>query len=116
MVNMYADVSPDGKDHLPIVLEKLNKMHSENITLTESDLQTIQCHTLVMVSDDDEIKLEHAIAFYKGLPKGELAVIPGTSHGFMVEKVDLSNKIMLDFLTNDPIETLAPIHRSKNNK
>lgn len=113
MIASYADVSPDGKDHLSIVLEKLNKMHAENITLTRDDLKTIQCQTLVMLSDDDEVKLEHAISFYRALPQGELAVVPGTSHGFLVEKSDLSNKIMLDFLTFDPIETYAPIQRLK---
>jgi len=113
MIESYADVSPDGKDHLPIVLAKLNKMHAENITLTVDDLKNIQCQILVMLSDDDEIKLEHAISFYRALPKGELAVVPGTSHGFLVEKSDLCNKIMLDFLTLDPIETYAPIHRLK---
>ena len=113
MIAGYADVSPDGKEHLPIVLEKLNKMHADNITLTEEALKNIRCQTLVMLGDDDEIKLEHAVAFYRALPKGELAVIPGTSHGFMVEKVALSNKIMLDFLTLDPIQTFAPIHRLK---
>ncbi|MBA3724166.1 MAG: alpha/beta hydrolase [Candidatus Levybacteria bacterium] len=114
MIAMYADVSPDGKEHLPIVVKKLNEMHAKNIMLTEEDLQTINCQTLVIVSDDDEVKLEHAISFYRALPHGELAVIPGTSHGFIVEKIDLSNKIMLDFLTQDPIQTYAPIHRARN--
>jgi pimeloyl-ACP methyl ester carboxylesterase len=46
------------------------------------------------------------------LPDGELAVIPGTSHGLLVEKPELCNAIMLDFLTNDPVPTMAPIRRA----
>lgn len=113
MIEMYADVSPDGKDHLPIVLEKLNDMHAKGPTLSQKDLKNITCRTLVMVSDDDEVKLEHAIEFYRGLPKGELSIVSGTSHGLLVEKPDLCNKIMIDFLTLDPMATFAPIHRAK---
>ena len=65
-----------------------------------------------MVGDDDEVTLEHAVDFYRGLPNGELAVVPGTSHGLLVEKPDLCNRIILDFLTIDPVETFAPIRRA----
>ncbi len=65
-----------------------------------------------MVSDDDEVTLEHTVDFYRALPDGELAVVPGTSHGLLVEKPDLCNKIMIDFLTLDPVPTFAPIRRS----
>jgi pimeloyl-ACP methyl ester carboxylesterase len=58
------------------------------------------------------ITLEHAIRFYRGLPDGELAVVPGTSHGLLVEKPDLCNRIILDFLTLDPVETFALIRRA----
>ncbi len=39
-----------------------------------------------MVGDDDEVTLEHAAAMYRGIPTAELAVVPGTSHGLLVEK------------------------------
>jgi pimeloyl-ACP methyl ester carboxylesterase len=54
----------------------------------------------------------HAIELYRALPDGELAVIPGTSHGLLVEKPDLCNMVMLDFLTRDPVPTLAPRRRA----
>ncbi len=69
---------------------------------------------LVMVGDDDEVTLEHAVSFFRGLPTGELAVVPGTSHGLLVEKPALCNQILLDFLTVDPVQTLAPIRRATN--
>ena len=53
----------------------------------------------------------HAIALYRGLPDAELAVIPGTSHGLLVEKPTLCNTIIVDFLTTDPVPTMAPIRR-----
>lgn len=112
MVSAYKALSPDPIEHLPIVLQKLNDMHDQGPKLTPEDLKDITCRTLVMVGDDDEVKLEHAIEFYRSLPNGELAVIPGTSHGLLVEKPDLCNKIILDFFSLDPVETFAPIRRA----
>jgi hypothetical protein len=39
-------------------------------------------------------------------------VVPGTSHGLLVEKPDLCNDVMLQFLTTDPVPTMAPIRRA----
>jgi len=87
-------------------------MHVEEPTLTVADLRHVTCRTLVMVGDDDEVTLEHASLFYRALPQGELAIVPGTSHGLLVEKPELSNRIILDFLTKDPVRTFAPIRRA----
>jgi pimeloyl-ACP methyl ester carboxylesterase len=65
-----------------------------------------------MLGDDDEVTLEHAITLYRALPNAELAVIPGTSHGLLVEKPELCNTIIVDFLSNEPMPTFAPIRRA----
>ncbi len=116
MIASYEKFSPDGIEHLPVVLKKLNEMHSNGPKLTPKDLQKISSRTLVMIGDDDEVILEHAIDFYRNLPKGELAVVPGTSHGLLVEKPELCNKIIVDFLTLDSVTTLAPIRRAAKHK
>jgi pimeloyl-ACP methyl ester carboxylesterase len=108
----YAELSPDGVSHYRVVVDKLVRMHQIEPTLTADDLGTIPCRTLVMLGDDDEVRLEHGIALYRALPDAELAVIPGTSHGLLVEKPDLCNTMLVDFLTNDPVATLAPIRRA----
>jgi pimeloyl-ACP methyl ester carboxylesterase len=113
LVTSYGEVSPDGVEHYVVVEQKLDQMHALGPTLTTDDLKSIPCRTLVMVGDDDEVPLEHAINFYYVLPDGELAVVPGTSHGLLVEKPDLCNKIILDFLTLDPVSTFAPIRRAR---
>lgn len=38
---------------------------------------------------------------------------PGTSHFLILEKADLVNKIVIDFLTLDPVPTVAGIRRAK---
>jgi pimeloyl-ACP methyl ester carboxylesterase len=86
-------------------------MSFEEPTLNAPDLREVISRTLVMVADDDEVKLEHAVEMYRSLPDPELAIIPGTSHGLLHEKPDLCNAIILDFLTTDPVPTIAPIRR-----
>jgi pimeloyl-ACP methyl ester carboxylesterase len=108
----YAELSPDGADHYRTVVEKLVRMHQIEPTLTVEDLAAIPCRTLVMLGDDDEVRLEHGIALYRALPDAELAVVPGTSHGLLVEKPWLCNATIIDFLTSDPVSTYAPIRRA----
>lgn len=108
----YAELSPDGAEHFPVVTAKLARMNFEEPTLAASDLSELPCRTLVMVGDDDEVTLEHAIAMYRALPDGELAIIPGTSHGLLHEKPDLCNRIIVEFLTMEPVRTIAPVRRA----
>ena len=112
LAQLYGEVSPDGPDHYPVVVRKLAQMHLDEPKLTVDDLRQVEPRTLVMVGDDDEVRLEHAIAMYRGIPDAELMVVPGTSHGLLVEKPDLCNDVILRFLTTDPVRTMAPIRRA----
>lgn len=107
----YEELSPDGPGHYPAVVAKLAALHAHQPAFTPADLGQVGCRTLVLVADDDEVRLEHAIAMYQAIPDAELAVIPGTSHGVLVEKPGLCNLIVETFLTTDPVPTLAPIRR-----
>lgn len=111
----YAEVSPDGAAHFPVVAEKLAHLHLVEPALTTVDLAGVTARTLVMQGDDDEVSLEHAIALYRALPDAELAIVPGTSHGLLVEKPELCHRIILEFLCNDPVQTFAPIRRAGAN-
>jgi pimeloyl-ACP methyl ester carboxylesterase len=108
----YAELSPDGVDHFPVVSAKLARMNWEEPTLVVSELSGVASRTLVMIGDDDEVTLEHAIAMYRDLPDAELAVIPGTSHGLLHEKPALCNAIIVEFLTTEPVPTFAPVRRA----
>lgn len=112
MRQSYAGISPDGPGHYDTMVAKLADMHAREPELTPADLRTITCRTLVMFADDDEVRLEHGIEMYRSLPNAELAVIPGTSHGLLVEKPDLCNLLISDFLSKDPVQTFAPIRRA----
>jgi pimeloyl-ACP methyl ester carboxylesterase len=48
-----------------------------------------------------------------GIAGSELAVVPGTSHFLLQEKPRLCNSIVVDFLTADPVPTVAPMRRAQ---
>jgi pimeloyl-ACP methyl ester carboxylesterase len=112
LVQGYAELSPDGPDHFPVVSAKLARMNWEEPTLSVSELSGVTSRTLVMLGDDDEVTPEHAIAMYRGLPDAELAVVPGTSHGLLHEKPALCNEMIVNFLATEPAPTIAPIRRA----
>lgn len=108
----YGELSPDGIGHYEVVVGKLAAMHAQAPSFTPADLGRLQCRTLVLVADDDEVKLEHAVEMYRSLPDAELAVVPGTSHGLLVEKPGVCNMLITEFLSKDPVQTFAPIRRA----
>jgi pimeloyl-ACP methyl ester carboxylesterase len=107
----YGEVSPDGKEHLRVVVEKINEMAAKEPALEQSELAKVQSRTLVMFGDDDLMSVEHMNATYEGIPNSELAIVPGTSHFLLEEKPALCNRIIVDFLTAEPVATVAPIRR-----
>jgi pimeloyl-ACP methyl ester carboxylesterase len=109
---MYEAASPDGPEHWPIVVGKLAEMYRTEPDIPIEDLGRISAPTLVLVGDDDVVALEHTIELYRAIPNSELAVVPGTSHAHFMEKPSLVNRLVLDFLDNDPVPTMLPVRRA----
>ncbi|MBO1268665.1 alpha/beta fold hydrolase [Arthrobacter cavernae] len=100
-VEFHGAVSPDGPNAFEALNAKLDRMHEEEPTLTVADLAGYPGPTLVMVGDDeDEIPIEHTLAFRAGLRRSQLAIVPGTGHGLLMEKPELCNNIIIDFLAD----------------
>ena len=110
--SMYEAASPDGAEHWPVVVGKMAEMIRTEPDIPIEDLGSISAPTLVLVGDDDFVPLEHTIELYRAIPNSELAVVPGTSHAHFMEKPSLVNRIVLDFLDNDPVPTMAPVRRA----
>jgi pimeloyl-ACP methyl ester carboxylesterase len=108
----YGEVSPDGEDHFKVVATKIGEMAAVEPNLQASDLAAVTHRTLVMFADDDLMTMTHAVQMYDALPDAELAIVPGTSHFLTQEKPHLVNALVLDFLTNDPVPTVAAIRRA----
>jgi pimeloyl-ACP methyl ester carboxylesterase len=101
----YEALSPDGPDHLGAVLDKLLALWNTDPAFPLSDLERVVAPALVLTGDDDAmLSIEHAAAMQHALPDSQLAVVPGTSHAVPMEKPELVNRLILDFLTDDQIE------------
>lgn len=108
----YGEVSPDGEEHFRVVATKVGELAATEPRLEAAELNAVAARTLVMFADDDLVTLAHAIEMYDAIPTAELAVVPGTSHFLTQEKPGLVNQIVLDFLLNEPVPTVAPIRRA----
>lgn len=114
---VYEEVSPDGPDHFPVVFDKLQAMWRQGPMLTVGDLATIPIPVLVIAGDDDVIRHEHTITLYESLRQGQLAIVPGTSHGVFAEKPELLDRLIVDFLNEEGSpDTMFPIRRSASSK
>ncbi|ASU85934.1 alpha/beta hydrolase [Nocardiopsis gilva YIM 90087] len=107
----YGEVSPDGEEHYPVVVRKVLEMGGREPELKASDLGGITNRTLVMSADDDIVTLEHMLEMYRAIPNSELAIVPGTSHFLLQEKAEACNAVIIDFLANAPVPTVAPVRR-----
>ena len=108
----YEAASPDGPEHWPVVVAKFKEMVTTQPTISVEQLGGITASTLVVVGDDDIVTLDHTVSLFRAIPNSELAVVPGTSHFGAMEKPELVNRLVLDFLQRDPAPTYMPLRRA----
>jgi pimeloyl-ACP methyl ester carboxylesterase len=106
---VYDRVSPDGPEHFPVVLEKMMRMWREEPDMAISEFEGVRAPVLLMQGDDDIVRVEHSAALAATLPDAQLAVIPGGSHTVPLEKPDLVNRLILDFLSDQQPEKMMSL-------
>ena len=111
----YNLISPDAPHTLLEKIKRMNEIWTTEPDISLREIVSIQCPVLVMAGDDDVIAHDHTISLYEALPLGQLAVIPGTSHGLVKEKPALLIAVIMQFLEDlsYPI-TRDPIRRTNN--
>jgi pimeloyl-ACP methyl ester carboxylesterase len=111
----YNLISPDAPHTLLEKTIRMNEIWKTEPDISLSQIASIQCPVLVMAGDDDVIAHDHTISLYEALPLGQLAIIPGTSHGLVKEKPALLIAVIMQFLEDlsYPI-TRDPIRRTNN--
>jgi pimeloyl-ACP methyl ester carboxylesterase len=63
-----------------------------------SDLKKIKSPVLIVAGDRDIIKTEHTVLIFSNIPKSQLWIIPGGTHFAPVEKHELFNSTVNEFL------------------
>jgi pimeloyl-ACP methyl ester carboxylesterase len=99
----YAAVSPDGADHFAVVFEKCRALWASETGIAVADLAAVAVPTLILLGDDDLPTIEHAGALQRALSDSQLGVVPGASHGLPMEKPELTNWLILDFLAAEQV-------------
>jgi pimeloyl-ACP methyl ester carboxylesterase len=86
----YLRTAPNPGD-FPRLVEKLRELDLTPFSWPEEDIRGIAAPTLIVLGDSDGVRLEHAVQMFKllgggvmgdlsGMPRSQLAVLPGTSH------------------------------------
>ena len=111
----YNLISPDAPHTLLEKTIRMNEIWKTEPDISLSAIASIQCPVLVMAGDDDVIAHDHTISLYEALPLGQLAIIPGTSHGLVKEKPALLIAVIMQFLEDLSYpNTRDPIRRTNN--
>jgi pimeloyl-ACP methyl ester carboxylesterase len=111
---MFQGASPDGPDHWPVFFAKTARMWREEPTLTTKGVAQVSAPTLVLVGDDEPIRLEHTLALFDSVPDSQLGMVPGASHMLFLEKPQVCNELMLAFLAETAAPaTLFPVRRAE---
>jgi pimeloyl-ACP methyl ester carboxylesterase len=113
MEEAYLRNAPNPGD-FPRLVEKLKQLDTTEFAWPADDIRGIAAPTMIVVGDSDVVRLEHAVELFRllgggvmgdlqGMPKSQLAVLPGTSH-FMppglgvMDRVDWLLELISPFL------------------
>jgi pimeloyl-ACP methyl ester carboxylesterase len=94
-----------GPEYWKTYVRQIATLWLTPLRYTSEDLAAIPDPVLLLVGDRDGACTEEAPQLLRLLPDAELAVAPGSDHGFIEAKAGLFDALALDFLTrhrNDP--------------
>jgi pimeloyl-ACP methyl ester carboxylesterase len=94
----YGRVSPDGPDHWMKMLAKCYFLWISPVVIDPADLKKIAAPTLVMAGDHDFTSIEETVEMFRGLPQGQLIIVPATGHGTYELRPGLVNLAIREFL------------------
>jgi len=104
----YARIAPNPRDW-PKLVDKIKRLDLDWKGLRDDDLRAIKSPSLLIVGDADVVRPEHVAQMYRllgggvpgdivGLPRSQLAVLPGTTHVTIITKTDWLLSMITPFL------------------
>src|SRR5262249_11873741 len=104
----WSRLNPEP-EHYKDAMNKILEMWRTEPNFTPDELARIRARTLVCAGEHDLIRPEHTAALAHAIPGAEEWIVPGASHGAMIERPDLVNPKVLAFLATPP--RLPALHR-----
>lgn len=104
----YAREAPKPEDW-PTLVAKVKDLNSRILEWPADAIQSISAPTLIIIGDSDIVRPEHAVEIFRllgggvvgdvaGLPRSQLAVLPGTTHITLVHRGDWLSSMIGEFL------------------
>ncbi|MFB8282280.1 alpha/beta fold hydrolase [Nocardia colli] len=93
----YARVAPEPGRFFDLVA-KATPTPDDVDGWTEAEIGAITAPTLLIVGDNDFVRLDHAAAMRDLIPGAQLAVLPGTTHMGVLRRTDLLLPLVETFL------------------
>ena len=93
----YEAVAPDPEHFFPF-LEKLQPVVSAFEGWSDAAIGSIRGPTLLILGDQDFVRLEHAALMLDLFPDAQLAVLPGTTHMQVIRRTDALLALVEPFL------------------
>jgi pimeloyl-ACP methyl ester carboxylesterase len=108
----YRRVAPDPEAWTSLAA-KLNQLDRAGLSWPRDRLAALTVPTLLMIGDADIVRPEHVVEMFRllgggvpgdlvELPRAQLAVLPGTTHVGLLDRVDWLSSMILAFLTPPP--------------
>jgi len=85
-------------EHYEEAMTKLLTMWRTQPQWTEADLGKIRSKTLICAGEHDLVRSDHTAALVRAIPGAQVWIVPGASHSAMIERPDLVNPKVLEFL------------------
>lgn len=62
---------------------------------------------MILAADREDLPMEHTVEMFRAINGAQLCIVPGATHFLMSEKPELTNSVMLAFLSqqNGPEQT-----------
>jgi pimeloyl-ACP methyl ester carboxylesterase len=104
----YLRVAPDPS-RWPDLVAKNFELDRTFAGWSDEDIQAVTAPALLIIGDSDIVRPEHTMKMFRllgggvvgdiaGLPAAQLAVLPGTSHVGLLDRVDWLRSMILEFL------------------
>jgi pimeloyl-ACP methyl ester carboxylesterase len=104
----YDSLAPK-KENFSVLVQKLKALDMAPQNWPAESIKAIKSPVLLMIGDSDAVTLEHAVDMFKllgggvmgdlqGLPRSQLAILPGTTHVGMMYQMNLMLPITDTFL------------------
>jgi pimeloyl-ACP methyl ester carboxylesterase len=106
----YRRVAPDPDAWCSLVA-KVNDLDRTHGGWSKARLESFRIPTLLIIGDADVVRPEHAVEMFRllgggvpgglaELPQSQLAVLPGTTHEGIVDRVDWLSSMILSFASS----------------